>query len=119
MLICLGLFSESPEFLMWMGLILPSRGVGILATLLAIQRGALPIPDIMGHMGMRGLLALNTIIILISKTLECSNMLTTSRHVAQLKLLVSSIPKTIIQWPGHPNSNIYVSYNIPEEKIFS
>ena len=56
--ICLFLMSmfcsflmRSPEFLMCEGLMVPSRGVRILAIALAILWWVLPIPEIMGLIG--------------------------------------------------------------------
>lgn len=48
-------WSRCPELMMWAGLIVPSRGVRILVIALAILWGALPIPDVIGRMGMLSL----------------------------------------------------------------
>ena len=46
---------RSPEFLRCAGLMVPSRGVRMLAIALAILWGALPIPEMMGLSGLPGL----------------------------------------------------------------
>ena len=51
MLIFFSLRIKSPEFFKCEGLIVPSRGVRILARALAILWGVLPIPEMIGLMG--------------------------------------------------------------------